>query len=166
VSHASRHAPGAGPSAARWIAAAAGVALVAGQATGATFRVDDSMSLPNNATATMRWKSGSPARTSGDPVEGSARVTIRLNLAPWLGKSGRIYMTLAQQPEIGQVTAEWTTQGRLLPGTVISGQRTLVYSGSVRSALLEETIVVKVVADGRRLAMPQRLEFSFEIDVD
>ena len=140
--------------------------LLALPAAAATYRVDDSMTLPNAATTNMRWKSAGPTRTNADQVEGAATVTVRLNLQPWLNRNGRLYMALAQQPQIGQVNAEWTTQGRLLPGSVVSGQRTLVYSGPIRTALLEETLIVKVQADGKRLAMPQRLEFSFEIDVD
>jgi hypothetical protein len=132
----------------------------------ATYRVDDSLTLPNNPATTMRWKSTAPTRANADIVAGTVTVTIRLNLAPWLNKSGKVYMALAQQPTLGQVKIDWTTQGRLLPGTVLSGERTLVYSGPVRSQLIEDTFIVKVEADGKRLSMPQRLEFTFEIDVD
>jgi hypothetical protein len=90
---------------------------------------------------------------------------VRLNTAPWLNKSGRIYMALAEQT-IGTVTAEWSTQGRLLPGSLVSGNRTLVYSGPIRTPLLEDTIALRISADGRRLVSPQRLQFYFEIDVD
>ncbi|HEX4781791.1 MAG TPA: hypothetical protein VH301_13600, partial [Usitatibacter sp.] len=78
---------------------------------------------------------------------------------------GKIYMALPEQP-IGTVTADWTTQGRLLPGELISGRRTLVYSGPIRTPLLEDTIALRISADGRRLVSPQRLQFYFEIDVD
>jgi hypothetical protein len=132
----------------------------------ATYRIDDSLTLPSNAQTTMRWKSAAPTRADANLVEGGVIVTVRLNLAPWLNKTGQIYMALPQQPAIGQVIAEWTTQGRLLPGRVLSGERTLVYSGPIRTSLLEETLQVKVTANGTRLAMPQRLEFSFEIDVN
>ncbi len=135
-------------------------------ALAATYHVDDSLTLPSNAQTTMRWKSAAPTRADASTVEGAVTVTVRLNLAPWLNKNGAIYMALPQQPAIGQVSAEWTTQGRLLPGKVLSGERTLVYSGPIRTNLLEETMVVKVQANGNRLAMPQRLEFSFEIDVN
>lgn len=143
------------------------VASVASHAAlAATFRVDDSLTLPHNAQTRMQWKSAAPTRAEGNLVEGAVIVTIRLNLAPWLNKNGQIYMTLPPQPTIGPVTAEWTTQGRLLPGKVVSGERTLVFSGPIRSTLIEETLHVKVQADGARLAMPQQLEFIFEIDVN
>lgn len=148
----------------RWLPVA--LLVLCGPAVGATFRVDDSLTLPSNAQTTMRWKSAAPTRADASIVEGAVTVTVRLNLAPWLNKNGQIYMVLPQQPAIGQVTAEWTTQGRLLPGKVLSGERTLVYSGPIKTSLLEETMTVKVQANGNRLAMPQRLEFSFEIDVN
>jgi hypothetical protein len=139
--------------------------LLAASATAATFRVDDSASIPNETNVTMRWKSASPNRLTGNTVEGGILITLRLNVAPWLNKTGRIYMALPQQP-IGIVNVEWTTQGRLLPGKLISGERTLVYAGPIRSGTLEDTFVVKVETDGKRLANPQRLQFYFEIDVD
>jgi hypothetical protein len=134
-------------------------------ADAATFRVDDSASLPNETTTVMKWRSLAPTRSAGNMLEGASVLTIRLNLAPWLNRNGKIYMALPEQP-IGQVTAEWTTQGKLLPGQVISGERTLVYAGPIRAGLLEDTIVLKLQADGRRLIAPQRLLFHFEIDVD
>jgi hypothetical protein len=142
-------------------------ALTIGDAAhAATYHVDDSLTLPSNAQTTMKWKSAAPTRADANLVEGAVTVTVRLNLSPWLNRTGQIYMALPPQPAIGQVTAEWTTQGRLLPGRVLSGERTLVYSGPIRVSLLEETMQVRVTANGTRLAMPQRLEFSFEIDVN
>jgi len=92
-------------------------------------------------------------------------VTIRLNTAPWQNRSGRIYLVLPEQP-VGPVTAAWTTQGKLLAGQVISGNRTVVYAGPIRTASIEDTITMRVQADGRRLAATQRLQFHFEIDVE
>jgi hypothetical protein len=131
----------------------------------ATFTVDDSTSIPNESNVTMRWKSANPSRLAGNTVEAATLVTLRLNVAPWRNKTGKIYMALPQQP-IGPVSVEWTTQGRLLPGKLISGERTLVYAGPIRSNSLEDTFGVRVETDGKRLATPQRLQFHFEIDVD
>ena len=131
----------------------------------ATFRVDDSATLPNESNTPMNWKSLAPNRAIGNAVEGVAVITVRLNTAPWVNKVGKIYMALPEQP-IGTVTAEWSTQGRLLPGTLVSGRRTLVYSGPIRTSLLEDTIALHLSTDGRRLVSPQRLNFYFEIDID
>jgi len=134
-------------------------------ASAATFRVDDSATLPNEANTAMQWRSLAPNRTVGNAVEGTSVFTVRLNTAPWLNRVGKIYMALPEQP-IGTVTAQWSTQGRLLPGELLSGRRTLVYSGPIRTPLLEDTIALRISADGRRLVSPQRLQFYFEIDVD
>lgn len=147
------------------IATLAGAALFATAVQGATFRVDDSGSLPGDATVNMKWQSMAPTRSASHLVEGSTLVTIRLNVAPWLNKAGKIYMALPVQAT-GQITAEWATQGVLLPGQLASGTRTLVYAGPIRQPRLEDTIALRILADGRRLEAPQRLQFYFEIDVD
>ncbi len=141
------------------------LAIFSACAKAATFRVDDSLTLPTEIAMPMNWRSLAPSRDAGHAVEGASVLTIRLNLAPWLGKTGKVYLALPEQP-VGQVSAEWTTQGRLLPGQLASGNRTLVFAGPIRAGLLEDTIVLKLQADGRRLAAPQRLQFYFEIDVD
>ena len=140
-------------------------AAFAAGAHAATFRVDDSLSLPSETNTTMKWRSLAPNRVVGNAVEGTNIVTVRLNLAPWLNRNGKIYMALPEQP-IGPVTADWTTQGKLLPGTLQSGNRTLVFAGPIRTSLLEDTIVLRLTADGQRLRAPQRLQFYFEIDLD
>ena len=153
-----------------WPAWAFVVALVlpvsfARPAAAATFAVDDSTSYTRDASTVMKWKSMAPSRRAGNQVEGATAVTVRLNLMPWINKTGKVYMALGQQP-IGTVKATWTTQGRLLPGQLISGNRTLVYAGPIRTALLEDTIALTLEADGQRLVSAQRLQFYFEIDVD
>jgi hypothetical protein len=140
-------------------------AAFAASVDAATFRVDDSLSLPSETNTTMRWRSLAPNRVVGNAVEGTNVVTVRLNLAPWLNRTGKVYMALPEQP-IGTVTADWTTQGKLLPGTLQSGNRTLVFAGPIRTSLLEDTIVLRLTADGQRLRAPQRLQFYFEIDLD
>lgn len=139
--------------------------LVPGTAASTTYVVDDSSSIPFESQVATRWRDGGSSRQMSSDIEGGATVTIRLNLAPWINRNGRIYLALPQQP-IGIVNVEWATQGRMLPGKLQSGQRTLVYAGPIRTSVLEDNFVVRVVADGRRLGATQRLQFHFEIDVD
>ena len=134
-------------------------------AAAATFAVDDSTSYTHDANTAMKWKFVNSDRRMSSAVEGSTLVTVRLNLKQWANKTGKVYMALAKQP-IGPVKASWTTQGRLLAGQLISGNRTLVYAGSIRSAILEDTIALTMETDGQRLVASQRLQFYFEIDVD
>jgi len=58
------------------------------------------------------------------------------------------------------------TQGRLLPGAVRSGERTLVHAGLIDADTLEDTLRLSIQADGRDLARGEQLAFSFEIDLD
>jgi hypothetical protein len=146
------------------LAAAAWLAL-ATPASGATFRVDDSATIPQESSATLRWRHFAPAKSGDNTVEGSTKVQVRLNLAPWLKRNGRLYLVLPEQPP-GQVTVRWATQGRLLPGQLVSGQRALVYAGPIASPLLEETLALRIETDGTRLNATYRLNFHFEIDVD
>ena len=98
-------------------------------------------------------------------VAGSTRVSVQLNLATWVGRTGRIYMTLPRTPG-PTVRATWRTGGTLLPGTVISGDRTLVYAGPVTSPVLRDLIDIALEADGARLTQPEALAFGFEIELD
>ena len=90
---------------------------------------------------------------------------VRLNLAPWMKRNGRLYLVLPEQPP-GRVGVRWTTQGRLLPGQLATGQRALVFSGPVTSPVIDETLVLRIETDGTRLNSSYRLNFHFEIDVD
>jgi glutamine cyclotransferase len=133
-------------------------------ATAATFRVDDSLTQVLESTLPMRWQEFSPA-ASNHFIEGNTRVQVRLNLAPWQGKVGKIYMALPAQ-SIGAVQVNWRGQGKLLDGALLSGQRSLVYAGPITTALLDDVLTVHVRADGKLVRSLHRLEFHFDIDLD
>ena len=130
-----------------------------------THRVDDSASQVLGNTLQMKWDSVAPQRGQRATVSGAITVLVRLNLSPWQRRTGRVYMTLPAQPT-GPVTATWTTQGRLLPGTLRAGERTLVYAGVMPAGLYEDTMRLVIQADGQRLMRVEQLNFSFEIDVE
>jgi glutamine cyclotransferase len=134
------------------------------QAGAATFRVDDSQTQVLESTLPMRWQQFSPAG-SNHFIEGSTRVQVRLNLAQWQGKVAKIYLALPAQA-IGTVQVNWTGQGKLLDGALVSGQRSLVYAGPINTALMEDVLTVKLRADGKLVTSLHRLEFHFDIDLD
>lgn len=144
---------------------AAALAVPATPALAATYRVDDGATQPYESSIALRWRSVAPTRGGDDTMEGGTTVQVRLNLAPWVNRQGRIYLVLPEQPP-GKVVARWTTQGRLLPGQVGTGQRTLVYAGPITTPLLAETLALRIEADGKLMAASYRLNFHFEIDVD
>jgi hypothetical protein len=144
-------------------------ALLAGYAmpvmAATTYVVDDSMSEVLRNTLPMKWDSVVPRRGERATVSGAITVLVRLNLAPWRGRPGRVYMTLPALPS-GPVSVTWTTHGALLPGHLQSGERVLVYAGLMPGGLLEDTVQLTIQADGQRLARPEQLHFGFEIDVE
>ena len=145
------------------------LALVTAAATrpaaAATYRVDDSATLPVESTALLRWRQAAPSRTRDDTLEGATAVAVRLNLAPWVEQTARLYLVLPQQGT-SAVRVSWLTQGRLLPGEISPGERVLIYQGPIASPVLEETLTLRIEADGSRLPGTERLRFHFEIDTD
>ncbi|OYY53752.1 MAG: hypothetical protein B7Y54_01755 [Polaromonas sp. 35-63-240] len=132
-------------------------------AQAATIRVDDSGSVVSQGVVPMRWKQLVPGRGADHTVEASLRVALRLNLARWVNQPVRVYMALA--PAAGEpIYASWRTQGRLLPGSLRSGTRVLVFDGVTPSPSLEETLDLSLKTDGRALVYPQSLQFYFEVD--
>jgi hypothetical protein len=129
----------------------------------ATYLLDDSQSQVMDANMPMQWRSLSPSK--GDhQVVGTTRVQVKLDTRAWVDKFVRIYMALPAQPG-STVLAKWQVQGPMIAGQLNSGQRGLVWSGVVPSAVLEDVMTVTVQTDGRFLSAPQLLRFYFEVDV-
>ena len=132
-------------------------------AAAATTRVDDTGTVVTQSVVPMRWRQLVPGRGADNSVEASVRVALRLNLSRWLNQPVRLYMALA--PAAGEpIFVTWRTQGRLLPGAVRSGGRTLIFDGVASTASLEETIELTLRTDGRALVSSQALQFYFEVD--
>ena len=129
-----------------------------------TFRVDDSGTVVLDPSVEMQWQPINRVGAS-NIVSADTKVSVQLNLAAWVGTSGRIYMTLPRTSG-PTVRASWTTGGLLLPGTLISGDRALVYAGPVSSAVFRDLLDITLEADGARLTEPEALAFGFEIEID
>jgi len=94
---------------------------------------------------------------------GTTTVQVRLDVSPWLRHAGRIYLVLPAQPP-GLVRAAWTTQGRLLSGQVISGNRTLVYAGVFGTPYVADVLQLTLQVDGRQMQQTYQLDFHFEME--
>ncbi len=147
------------------VALALGCAAATSPAAAATYRVDDSSSFPRESTALLRWRQTAPARDADDTLEGTVGVAVRLNLEPWLNRTGRLFLVLPQQGT-PLVRVSWRTQGRLLPGEIAPGQRVLVYEGPITIPHLDETLMLTIQASGGQLPEMRSLAFHFEIDTD
>lgn len=131
----------------------------------AAFRLDETGTVVSDPVVNMKWRTPpAGSRAMDNTVEATLRVDVRLNLAPWINRQSRIYMILAPVGS-DRVRARWTTQGRLLPGTVSSGERALVFQGPAAPASLTESLLLTLETDGERLTQQQTLSFHFEIEV-
>ena len=133
-------------------------------ATSRTALIDDSATVVLDGTPAMNWRSITP-KSRDNAIVGRTRVNVRLATAPWLGKSGRIYMVLPAE-STGSVKINWRSHGLLLDGQLVPGGRTLVYSGMIREKRMEDILEVQIEADGVRLSSVQQLRFHFEMDVE
>lgn len=131
---------------------------------GRVFRVDDTGTVVLDPSLAMQWQPTGAARSSSI-VSASTKVSVQLNLASWVGQSGRIYMALPATSG-PTVRASWSTGGALLPGTLMSSGRALIFAGPVRSAVMRDLIDITLEVDGSRLTEPQALTFGFEIEID
>lgn len=144
-------------------ATAAAALWIAGAAMAATVRLDDSGSHALQPSVQMQWRSALPKNGTRADTEAQLRVQIRIDTRPYVGRVGRIYMALPLDPG-PQITAEWQTQGRLMPGRVQSGGRALVFNGPITGATLEDQLVLWLRSDGDWPGNSRRLNFHFELD--
>jgi hypothetical protein len=94
---------------------------------------------------------------------GTTTVRVRINVAPWLRRAARIYLSLpAQEP--GPIRLSWSTQGRFLPGQVQSGNRVLVYAGPITTPFMEDTLTLQFVVSGTLLRRAVPVAYHFEMD--
>ena len=150
----------------RALAACGAILLLgSGAVLAETFPVDDSLSQVLDTNIRMQWESVAPGRGRSANVTGQTTVLVRLDVSPWQGRNGRIFMRLPPRAE-APIEARWTTRGRLQPGVLRSGERALVFAGPVSAELFEDTLVIRISTDGERLEREESLEFSFEIEVD
>jgi hypothetical protein len=139
--------------------------IIAGTALEAkSITIDDSGTQSLEPAVRMRWQSATPARSAADDVMiGTTTVRVRINVTPWLKRAGRIYLSLpAQEP--GPIRLSWSTQGRLLPGQVQSGNRVLVYAGPITTPFMEDTLTLQFVVSGTLLRRAVPVAYHFEMD--
>jgi hypothetical protein len=139
--------------------------LLAGSAQANPHRLDDSGSHTVPPNVQMQWRPLS-ARGGAEPgMEAWLRVNLRIDTAAWAGRSGRVYMVLPRD-EAASVEAVWTSQGRLLPGRLVSGERALVFAGTLPGPTLEDQIGVRLRTGTDWASLSRRLNFHFEFDAD
>jgi hypothetical protein len=151
------------PAGAFFLAAALTI-IWTGAALGKSTPIDDSGTQALEPSVSLRWQSPRPSRSRGDNVMvGTTTVRVRINVLPWVRRSGRIYLVLpAQQP--GPVSASWVTQGRFMAGQVRSGNRVLVYAGPITAPFMEDVFKFQFSVDGNLVQRAFPLTYRFEMD--
>jgi hypothetical protein len=131
-----------------------------------TIQIDDSGTQALEPSVSLRWKSAAPSRSGVDnAMIGTSTIRVRLNVMPWMRRTGRVYLNLpAQQP--GPLTLTWIAQGRFISGQARSGNRVLIYAGVITTAFLEDTLNVQYSIDGTLVSRPFPVTFHFEMDED
>lgn len=147
----------------QWVVCTISAFLCSAAAQAASVRLDDSGSYALQPSVQMQWRSATPKAGAGAATEAQVRVQIRIDTRAYAGQQGRIYMVLPQDAG-PPLRAEWQTQGRLLPGSIISGGRTLVYTGPLPGPALEDQLTVRLRSDRDWLSNSRRLNFHFELD--
>ena len=138
----------------RWSCALA--FLIASTSHADSVRLDDSGSYAVQPNVRMQWRSAIASTESSAATEARVRVHIRIDTKAHAGQPGRVFMVLpldAGPP----LRAEWQTEGRLLPGSVVSGGRTLVYAGPLPGIALEDQLTVRLSSDVSWLSNSRRL---------
>jgi hypothetical protein len=132
----------------------------------ASHRLDDAGTHAVPPNVQMQWRSvGAIGTGSARHMEALLTVAVRLDTRPHAGRVGRVFLVL---PHDGgaSLLAQWGTRGRLLPGRITPGERTLVYQGVIPHQTLEDQLTMALVADGTWMAASRRLEFYFEVDFE
>jgi hypothetical protein len=146
--------------------AVAAIALLAGAAALANpHRLDDSASHTVPPQVQMQWRELPPGTPGAGHMEAWLRVNVRIDTRAWVGRSGRVYMVLPRE-EASTLEASWTTQGRLLPGRLQSGERALVFAGTIAAPSLEDQFQVRLRSAPDWQGSTRRLNFHFELDAD
>jgi hypothetical protein len=131
-----------------------------------TTTIDDSGTQLLDPSVSMRWQSPVPQRSGNNKLMvGTTRVRLRMNVTPWLRRVGRIYLVLPAQPP-GPIAATWSTEGRLRPGKINSGSRTLVYAGPITTPFIEDVLTFQFSIDGTLMQRPAPVNFRVEMDED
>jgi len=131
-----------------------------------TTTIDDSGTQALEPSVSMRWQTSTPSRKGrANLMVGTTTLRVRLNVTPWLRRTGRIYLDLpAQQP--GPITTSWITQGRFMPGQLHSGNRVLIFTGPIATPFLEDVMKFQFSLDGMLISRAIPVTFHFEMDED
>lgn len=150
------------------------VAAVAacGAALAAT-RLDDTLSPRQRVETTTHWLYDGVGDWNEDQLNALVAqvnaMEFRLRTSPYIGKNAEIYLTLPQHITGLKVPTsmrvEWTTRGTFAPGSVVPGNRALVWRGKITAPVMSDYFDFRIYYDARTAERGIEFEPAFEIDV-
>ena len=140
------------------------LALGAAGARAETHRLEAPLSHTVPPTAQMEWLPQTPGQRDGG-METWVRVNVQIDTRLWVGRSGRIFMVLPRD-QSSSIEAVWTANGRLRSGRLVSGERALVWAGTIATGALRDQLQVRLRSGPDWQSASRRLNFHFEFDTD
>jgi hypothetical protein len=155
----------------RALALAAGIALCGVAAASA--RLDDSASPRQRVETTAQWLYDGAGDWNEDQLNALVAevrgMEMRLRTAPYVGKDAEIYLAIPQhvrglKAPTG-MRVEWTTRGTFAPGSVVPGDRALVWRGKIAQPVMSDYFDFRILFDARTSERGIEFDPVFEIDV-
>lgn len=115
--------------------------------------VPDAGTLVMDQGLSMRWRAQTHGEHRSMLAQGQIAVRLRLDVAPWMGQDVRIYAEL-ESAQIPSLELHWRSADTGRSGVIRQGQQALYFAGPVARAILEDSLAVTFVADGRELVAP------------
>ena len=139
----------------------------------ASTKLDDSLSPRQRVDAVTRWQYDGVGDWNEDQINALVAevhaMQFRLNTAQYVGKNAEIYLTVPLQiPGLKSPTAmriEWTTRGVFSPGSLLPGNRALVYRGKITAPVMSDYFDFRIFLDARTSERGLEFDPTFEIDV-
>lgn len=155
----------------RFLLLAASVAMCSSSL--ASSKLDDSLSPRQRVDTVTRWLydgTGDWNEEQMNALVAEVRaMEFRLRTAPYVGKNAEIYLTVPlhvsglKTPSAMRV--EWTTRGNFASGSLVPGNRALVYRGKITESVMSDFFDFRIFLDARTSERGIEFDPVFEIDI-
>ncbi len=138
----------------------------------ASTKLDDSLSPRQRVDTVTRWLHEGTGDWNEDQMNALVAeiraMEFRLRTAQYVGRNAEIYLTVPlhvtglRSPTAMRI--EWTTRGVFSPGSLVPGDRALVYRGKITAAVMSDFFDFRIFLDAR--TSERGIEFDPEFDID
>jgi hypothetical protein len=136
-------------------------------------KLDDSLSPRQRVSVVTHWLYDGVGDWNPDQINALVAdvraMEFRLRTAPYVGRNAEIYLSVPLQVSGLRsptgMRVEWTTRGLFSPGSVLPGNRALVYRGKITAAVMSDFFDFRIYLDARNWERSIEFDPVFEIDV-